>query len=117
MGIISFYMARGTVLGRIVEHEISSLLAEVEIAVESEYKQVLALTRQLATDRHILRWAEEGFDPDQESVLVEKLQVLMNDFDLSRASWVDLESRRMWSQQGFLGVMEPDKNPWFFYLA
>ena len=72
----------------------------------------------IATDPFILNWADSGFDPKQEQLVVNKLKSIAQANQLSSASFADKSSAKYWNKDGFLRVLQDNNTDgWFFAYA
>jgi methyl-accepting chemotaxis protein len=86
--------------------------------IDARIANMKLIAKTLANDKHIHHWVETGLGADQESLLVDKLGFLVNEYGLTSASFADKDSHKYWNHEGFLRVLQPAVDTWYFaYLA
>ncbi|GAB3477165.1 methyl-accepting chemotaxis protein [Marinomonas epiphytica] len=114
MGLLSFYQARTAMLERTTENELPAQIELIKTQVEQQIETLAQNAEVLANNPMIVRWAEQGFDPKEEDVLVELLSNMQGRLGLDTASWADRETSKYWNQDGFLRTLTPERDGWFF---
>ena len=115
IGFVSQFSSRVVVADRMEHRELPAMLTSIRNQVDKEISIMQATTEQLATNAFILKWVEDGFPAEQESILLDQLNRIKEQHDLITVSFVDRQSRRYWNQDGFLRVLEPGPaDGWFF---
>jgi len=115
IGSISVITAKKNISQRVLEKELPTLVTSITKEINAGIEKMQIIAAQIATDPFILQWAEGGFNPSEETLLVSKLKstALLN--DLSSASFADKQSAKYWNQDGFLRVLKNDNaDAWFF---
>jgi methyl-accepting chemotaxis protein len=72
------------------------------------------IAKTLANDKHIHDWVATGFAADKESMLVNKLGFLVKEYGLTSASFADKNTHKYWNHEGFLRVLKPEIDTWYF---
>jgi len=102
----------------LVEQELTLSLVNLSQKIDARIARMKLIAKTVANDTHIHGWVESGFTANQESMLVEKLGFLVNEYGLTSASFADKNSHKYWNHKGFLRVLQPDTDSWYFaYLA
>ncbi|WP_375750196.1 methyl-accepting chemotaxis protein [Vibrio sp. HN007] len=106
--------AKSHLLGRLERSELPNLVQSVRNSVNSEIQQMKVVTRALAENTLFIKWLEGGAGKDIEKLVVDYLDQIAKDNGFSNASFADKESHKYWNQEGFLRVLTPDRDKWFF---
>ncbi|MDG3088326.1 methyl-accepting chemotaxis protein [Vibrio hannami] len=106
--------AKSHLLDRLEHSELPNLVQRVRNSVNSEIQQMKVVTRALAGNTLFLNWLENGTDASTEKLVVDYLGKIARDNGFSNASFADKESQKYWNQDGFLRVLTPDRDGWFF---
>jgi len=114
MGLLSFYQARSVMLERTTTTELPAQLTQVKNEVENQIETLAVNAEILANNPIILDWARNGYPESGEKNLVELLNNIKDRLGLDAASWADRETAKYWNQDGFLRVMEPGRDTWFY---
>jgi len=101
-----------------VENTLGLSLDVLSAKVDARVAQMKLISKGLANDKHIHAWVNDGFDASQEPVLVDKLGFYVEEYGLTSASFADKNSHKYWNHEGFLRVLTPETDTWYFaYLA
>jgi hypothetical protein len=93
-------------------------LQNIAAQVDTRITSMKMLANTIANDTHIQRWVEQGFAPEAEALLVKKLGYLVDEYQLTSASFADTQTNKYWNHEGFLRVLKPSVDTWYFaYLA
>lgn len=93
---------------------LQNIAAQVDLRITS--MKILANT--IANDTHIQEWVDQGFASEAEALLVKKLGYLVDKYALTSASFADTKTNKYWNHEGFLRVLQPNVDTWYFaYLA
>ena len=90
--------------------ELSLIAGQIDKRVAT--LQVIA--KNLANDAHIHSWVDGGFLESGESILLDKLRYKVSEYSLTSASFADKRSNKYWNHEGFLRVLEPSIDVWYF---
>ena len=86
--------------------------------IDGRIASMKLIAKTVANDAHIQSWVESGFIINQESILVDKLDFLVSEYGLTSASFADKNTHKYWNHEGFLRVLAPETDTWYFnYLA
>lgn len=114
MGTLSYQQARNVVVERMLHHEMPTLVKQVGQTLDSQILQMTTITQQLAENPYILDWAAQGFTANEEPMLLNQIRAVQRQLNLDAASWADRQTGRYWNQDGFLRVLTPQEDGWFF---
>lgn len=114
MGTLSYQQARNVVVERMLHHEMPTLVKQVGQTLDSQILQMTTITQQLAENPYILDWAAQGFTANEEPILLKQIRAVQRQLNLDAASWADRQTGRYWNQDGFLRVLTPQEDGWFF---
>lgn len=93
-------------------------LQNIAAQIDTRIVSMKMLANTIANDTHIQQWVEQGFASEAEALLVDKLGYLVDEYQLTSASFADTQSNKYWNHEGFLRVLQPDVDTWYFaYLA
>jgi hypothetical protein len=82
--------------------------------IDKRISSMKMLANTIANDTHIQAWVNNGFAPADEIILLNKLGYLVNEYELTSASFADINSNRYWNHEGFLRVLVPEIDTWYF---
>jgi methyl-accepting chemotaxis protein len=103
-------------------------LDNLALNISARISNMLLIAKSIANDTHIHAWVKQGM-PKQvnagmseasvlETTLLNKLGFYVDEFDLTSASFADKNSNKYWNHEGFLRVLDPNIDTWYFaYLA
>ncbi|AZG34426.1 MULTISPECIES: methyl-accepting chemotaxis protein [Shewanella] len=114
VGLLSQRSAKQIVEQRMLNSEMPSLLMQIRNQVDLEISGLINASEQLANSRMLLGWLENGRPADQESLVIAQLNDVKDQFGLAQASYADRESAAYYTQDGFLRVLTPEQDSWFF---
>ncbi|WP_144211864.1 methyl-accepting chemotaxis protein [Shewanella donghaensis] len=114
VGVLSQRSAKSVVEQRMLNSELPSLLLQIRNKVELDISALMNAAQQLASSRMLLNWLEEGRPNDQEAAVVSQLGDIKYQYDLAQASFADRETAAYYTQDGFLRVLTPGQDDWFF---
>lgn len=114
MGLLSFYQARSVMLERTTTTELPAQLTQVKNEIENQIETLAINAEILANNPIILDWAKNGYSASGEAQLIELLNNIKDRLGLDAASWADRETAKYWNQDGFLRVMQPGRDTWFY---
>ncbi|MBT1451823.1 chemotaxis protein [Glaciecola sp. XM2] len=89
-------------------------LENLSQSIDARIAQMKLIAKTIANDSHIHNWVDEGFNAKQEPLLVEKLGFLVEEYGLTSASFADKTTHKYWNHEGFLRVLQPDIDTWYF---
>ncbi|AZG71570.1 methyl-accepting chemotaxis protein [Shewanella livingstonensis] len=114
VGLLSQRSAKQIVEQRMLNSEMPSLLMQIRNEVDLEISGLMNAAEQLANSRMLLGWLQNGRPADQESLVIAQLNDIKDQYGLAQASYADRESAAYYTQDGFLRVLTPDQDGWFF---
>ncbi|MBT1445163.1 methyl-accepting chemotaxis protein [Shewanella sp. JM162201] len=114
VGWLSQQSARDVVEQRMLGSEMPSQMLSVRNQLEKDIVTLMNAAEQLAGSRMLLKWLEEGRPADDESRVVAQLKDVARQYSLVQASYADRESAAYYTQDGFLRVLTPEQDGWFF---
>lgn len=115
VGGLSLIVARGDIEARVVNSELPARIAKIALSIDNEISKMLVLSRQLAMDENLSLWLENGAEKSQEALLLEKLNRIVKNNQLSGASYANRSNAYYWNQGGFLRQLKNDKADGWFY--
>ena len=89
----------------------AQLLAQ---AIDARVAGLKQLSKNIASDIHIHDWVKRGFDKTEEALLLNKLGFFVEEYELTSASFADTSSHKYWNHEGFLRVLDPKIDTWYF---
>jgi methyl-accepting chemotaxis protein len=103
---------------RLLEQQFNLSLVNLSQNIDARIASMKLIAKTVANDTHIQNWVTSGFADSQESILVDKLGFLVSEYGLTSASFADKSSHKYWNHEGFLRVLQPATDAWYFaYLA
>lgn len=93
-------------------------LQNIALKIDKRIANMKILANTIANDTHIHQWVDAGHPEVQEKILLEKLAYVVGEYELTSASFADTQSNKYWNHEGFLRVLDPKIDTWYFnYLA
>ncbi|GLS24717.1 methyl-accepting chemotaxis protein [Marinibactrum halimedae] len=96
------------------QNELPDTLANIAGEISKEIVVVKNACVFLASDTLMLEWFDRPEDTQTEQLLVNRLNNMVSFFDVDKAGFTDRKTARYWNTDGFLRVLEPDLDNWFF---
>jgi len=112
IGITSLFSAKTIIEQRMINSELPSKVEAIENYISLEINQLLSAAEQLSSNSYILAWANSGSADD--SLLVQELQRVQQQYNLATASWANRKTGQYWNQEGFLRTLNTQQDGWFF---
>lgn len=112
--IIYVYSEAKTTEERLLEPQFNLLLVNLSQNIDARISSMKLIAKTVANDTHIHDWIENEFAADQESILVDKLGFLVKEYGLTSASFADKKTNKYWNHEGFLRVLQPETDTWYF---
>lgn len=94
--------------------ELPLILGSLAQTIDARVAKMKLLSKTIANDAHIHNWVNEGFNAEKEAILVNKLGFLVKEFELTSASFADKKTHKYWNHEGFLRVLQPEVDTWYF---
>ncbi|GAA4500169.1 methyl-accepting chemotaxis protein [Pseudaeromonas paramecii] len=114
VGSLNIGLIGGAMEQRLIQQELPTQLQSIGKAVEKELDTLAQAAQQLAGDPQISRWFAEGRDPALEPLIIDKLKAVRSQYGLMDASVVDRQSAAYYNQNGFLRLLTPEQDGWFY---
>ena len=89
-------------------------LENIATKIDQRISSLKMLANTIANDTHIQAWVTQDFTPQHEILLVDKLGYLVHEYGLTSASFADIDSHQYWNHEGFLRVLDPNIDTWYF---
>ena len=103
---------------KLFEQQLNLSLINLSQKIDTRIASMKLIAKTVANDTHIHSWVASGFAANQESVLINKLGFLVKEYGLTSASFADKNTHKYWNHEGFLRVLQPETDAWYFaYLA
>jgi methyl-accepting chemotaxis protein len=99
---------------RLLEQQFTLSLVNLSQNIDARIASMQLIAKTVANDTHIQKWVASGFADNQESILVDKLRFLVSEYGLTSASFADKNTHKYWNQEGFLRVLQPETDTWYF---
>lgn len=99
---------------RLVEQQFNLSLVNLSQNIDARISSMKLIAKTVANDKHIHDWTDNGFADDQESILINKLGFLVDEYGLTSASFADKNTHKYWNHEGFLRVLQPEIDTWYF---
>ncbi len=114
VGYFSQRSAQQLIETRMFEQELPNLTQRISKEIEQDLHGIAQAARQLATDRFILDWVDRGMPKEQESILINQLKDVANQYGLVTASFADRQTAAYYNQDGFLRNLTTAQDAWFY---
>jgi hypothetical protein len=99
---------------RLLQQQFNLSLVNLSQNIDARISSMKLIAKTLANDKHIHDWVATGFAADKESILVNKLGFLVKEYGLTSASFADKNTHKYWNHEGFLRVLKPEIDTWYF---
>ena len=96
------------------DNESRLLLDKLSLQIDGRIGEMKLIAKSIANDPFIHDWVEQGFAEDKEALLLEKLQYFVDEYALTSASFADKNTNKYWNHEGFLRVLDPEIDTWYF---
>ena len=113
IGASAIYSAKNIIETRMIESELPSKVEEINNYLAKEINILLMASEQLASNEFVLNWASQPSQQD-DTLLLKELNRIVRQYDLVTASWANRQTNQYWNQEGFLRVLTPEQDGWFF---
>lgn len=90
------------------------VLDNLGLSISTRISNMKIIAKSIANDAHIHAWVEHDFPASQESLLLNKLNFYVSTFDLTSASFADKNTHKYWNHEGFLRILTPQIDTWYF---
>lgn len=97
-----------------IQGELPLVLDNLAQTIDARVAKMKLLSKTIANDAHIHDWVNNDFDAEKEAILVNKLGFLVKEFELTSASFADKNTHKYWNHEGFLRILEPEVDTWYF---
>ncbi|WP_076539573.1 methyl-accepting chemotaxis protein [Shewanella sp. UCD-KL21] len=108
--------AKNVLSTRLEQSDMPNLLQRIRNAIDGEINQMKVITQSITSNSMIKMWLDQGASVEGEQYLIQYLAQLASDNDFSNASFTDYNQQKHWNKNGFLRVLKPDHDTWFFKL-
>lgn len=89
-------------------------LDNIGLKIESRISRLKLIAKTVALDSHIHAWIDSGQASPKAPQLISKLDFLVKEYDLTSASFADTQTNMYWNHEGFLRVLKPETDTWYF---
>lgn len=114
VGLLGQHSARDVVEQRMLGSEMPAKMLSIRNELEKDMVSLLNAAKQLADSRMLGKWLEQGRPAEDESRVVSQLQDVASQYQLAQASYADRETGAYYTQSGFLRILTPEQDGWFF---
>ncbi|QSX37174.1 methyl-accepting chemotaxis protein [Shewanella sedimentimangrovi] len=114
VGVLSQRSARDVVEQRMLDSEMPSLMLSIRNKLEMDIVTLMNAAEQLANSRMLLQWLEADRPAADEPRVVAQLKDVTRQYDLVQASYADRQTAAYYTQDGFLRILTPSQDGWFF---
>jgi hypothetical protein len=112
--LIYVFIDAKTTEKRLLQQQFNLSLVNLSQNIDARISSMKLIAKTLANDKHIHDWVATGFAADKESILVNKLGFLVKEYGLTSASFADKNTHKYWNHEGFLRVLKPEIDTWYF---
>ena len=114
VGILSQQSAKQVIEQRMLSSEMPSMLAQIRNKIDLNISTLMHAAEQLANNRMLLQWLEDGRPVNHEDLVVNLLGDVTRQYQLAQASFADRDTGAYYTQDGFLRILSPMQDQWFF---
>ena len=115
VGWLSISVARDDVQDRVMNSELPAIVTKISADIDGEIEIMLTLSRQIALDEFGNQWLSSGSPKADEAIILQKLNRIVRNNDLSGASFANRDTADYWNQLGFLRRLQDDAADGWFY--
>ena len=115
VGWLSISVARDDVQDRVMNSELPAIVTKISADIDGEIEVMLTLSRQIALDEFGNQWLSSGSPKADEAIILQKLNRIVRNNDLSGASFANRDTADYWNQLGFLRRLQDDAADGWFY--
>ncbi|GAA0791139.1 MULTISPECIES: methyl-accepting chemotaxis protein [Pseudomonadati] len=114
VGVLSQRSAKNVIEERMLTSEMPSILLQIRNKIDLDISSLMNAAEQLASSRMLLNWLDQGRPASDESAVIAQLNDVASQYDLAQASYADRQTAAYYTQDGFLRVLTPQQDGWFF---
>lgn len=116
VGIIMRNSTFDLVEDRLLGSELPAILEKINITIDGSVATLFAAAEQLALNPFLQRVVSQpdNVSPEDDQLIVDQLQSVYKMYRLGDASIANRETGHYWNQDGFLRVLEPERDKWFY---
>ncbi len=115
VGIVAQKKAYETLDERLTTLELPTILDRIGGEVDKEVSMISSAAEQMANNPFILdAIADPDMTADEETILIDQLKQLKQQFSLNDASVANRKTADYWNQDGFLRRLTSQQDAWFF---
>ena len=114
VGFLSQQSAKQVIEQRMLSSEMPSMLAQIRNKIDLNISTLMHAAEQLANNRMLLQWLEDGRPVNHEDLVVNLLGDVTRQYQLAQASFADRDTGAYYTQDGFLRILSPMQDQWFF---
>jgi hypothetical protein len=112
--LIYVFIDAKTTEKRLLQRQFNLSLINLSQNIDARISSMKLIAKTLANDKHIHDWVATGFAADKESMLINKLGFFVKEYSLTSASFADKNTHKYWNHEGFLRVLQPEIDTWYF---
>ena len=114
VGVLSQRSAKHVVEQRMLTSELPNMLLQIRNKVELDINSLMNAAEQLANNHMLIQWLEDGRPVESEHLVTKQLQRIKSQYGLAQASIAHRETAAYYTQDGFLRLLNPSQDGWFF---
>jgi len=115
IGSFSQYTAKSIIEQRVLTNELPNIIKQINLTIDRQISIMLSVAKQIANDEFILDWNVNNKTAQGEQQLLNKLQRISQDYQLSNVSFANRKTADYWNQDGFLRRLQDDNIDGWFY--
>ncbi|WP_028772844.1 methyl-accepting chemotaxis protein [Shewanella waksmanii] len=114
VGVLSQRSAKQVVEQRMLNSELPNMLQQIRNKVEMDISTLFNAAEQLATSEMLTDWLIDGRPAEEEGLVIQQLRGIQQQYELTQASYADRDTAAYYTQDGFLRILNPGQDSWFF---
>lgn len=114
VGVLSQRSAKDVVEQRMLTSELPNTLFAIRNKIEMDIAILMEAAEQLASSKMLKQWLVAGRPAESEAIVIEQLKSMQQQYHLAQTSYADRETGAYYTQDGFLRVLSPEQDGWFF---
>lgn len=115
IGIFSQSTAKSIIEQRVLNNELPNIIKQINLTIDRQISIMLTVSKQVANDEFLIDWNTGDKSTAGEEKLLNKLERIQREYQLSNVSFANRQTADYWNQDGFLRQLQDDNVDGWFY--